>query len=164
MGDDVRHTGAVLAALGVEITGVAHAAVAVDSRGVNGFHEPDDVLDCGNSGTTMRTMAGVLAGRSFLSVLDGDVSLRERPMRRVVEPLRAMGATIDGRDDGALAPLSVRGGPLTGIAHSASVASAQVKTALVLAGLQAEGITTIVEPAASRDHTERMLGAVGCAG
>jgi 3-phosphoshikimate 1-carboxyvinyltransferase len=119
------------------------------------------VLDCGNSGTTMRTATGLLAGRPFLSVLAGDASLAERPMARVVEPLRAMGAQIDGRNDGSLAPLVVRGGSLRGRALATSVASAQVKTALVLAGLQASGTTEITEPAPSRDHTERMLRALG---
>jgi 3-phosphoshikimate 1-carboxyvinyltransferase len=109
----------------------------------------------------MRMLAGLLAGRPFLSVLTGDDSLSRRPMRRIVAPLRAMGATVDGRADGDLAPLTVRGGDLRGVRHELAVASGQVKTALVLAGLQAGGETEIVEPAPSRDHTERMLGALG---
>jgi 3-phosphoshikimate 1-carboxyvinyltransferase len=164
-GDDVRHTAAALASIGVELATtsdeVGGERLVVRGRGVDAMHEPSDVVDCGNSGTTMRTLAGLLAGRPFLAVLDGDASLRTRPMRRVVDPLRAMGATIDGREGGALAPLSVRGGHLRGITHSPSVASAQVKTALVLAGLQAEGVTIVTEPARSRDHTERMLRALG---
>ena len=119
------------------------------------------VLDCGNSGTSIRTVTGLLAGRPFLAVLSGDESLRARPMRRIVEPLRAMGAHVDGRADGSLPPLVVRGGDLLGCTHALAVASAQVKTALVLAGLQASGTTEIVEPAPSRDHTERMLAALG---
>jgi 3-phosphoshikimate 1-carboxyvinyltransferase len=109
----------------------------------------------------MRVLSGILAGRPFLSVLTGDASLRHRPMARVAEPLRRMGATVDGRDGGRFAPLVVRGGPLTGCRHELPVASAQVKSALVLAGLQAQGATEVMSPASSRDHTERMLGAFG---
>jgi 3-phosphoshikimate 1-carboxyvinyltransferase len=159
-GDDVLRTRLLLRALGVDVTS-AERSVAVIGRGVGALVEPAHVLDCGNSGTTMRTSAGLLAGRPFLSVLSGDDSLVQRPMARVVEPLRAMGAAIDGRADGALAPLVIRGGQLHGRAVTTSVASAQVKTALVLAGLQADGKTEITEPAPSRDHTERMLGALG---
>jgi 3-phosphoshikimate 1-carboxyvinyltransferase len=114
-----------------------------------------------NSGTTMRVLSGALAGRPFLSVLTGDSSLRQRPMRRVTDPLRAMGARVDGRDDGALAPLVIRGGNLRGMRHDLPIPSAQVKSALVLAGLQAAGVTEIASPAPSRDHTERMLAALG---
>jgi 3-phosphoshikimate 1-carboxyvinyltransferase len=106
-------------------------------------------------------LAGALAGRPFLSVLTGDGSLRQRPMRRVVDPLRAMGATVDGRDDGAHAPLVIRGAALRGVRHELPVASAQVKSALLVAGLQADGVTEVVSPAVSRDHTERMLQALG---
>jgi 3-phosphoshikimate 1-carboxyvinyltransferase len=109
----------------------------------------------------MRMLCGLLAGRPFLSVLAGDESLSRRPMQRVVEPLRAMGATVDGRNDGTLAPLTVRGGDLRGVHHHLAVASGQVKTALVLAALSASGVTEIEEPAPSRDHTERMLAALG---
>jgi len=109
----------------------------------------------------MRLLLGLLAGRPFFSVLTGDDSLSRRPMARVVEPLRGMGARVDGRDGGELAPLSMRGGALQGRRHELAVASAQVKSALVLAGLQADGITEVTEPAPSRDHTERMLGAFG---
>jgi 3-phosphoshikimate 1-carboxyvinyltransferase len=159
-GDDVRATREALDALGVGIrTGAA--AVTVSGNGLAGWREPEIVLDCGNSGTTMRVLSGALAGRPFLSVLTGDSSLRQRPMRRVVEPLRAMGATVDGRADGTHAPLVIRGGPLQGVRHDLAVASAQVKSALMLAGLQAEGTTEIVSPATSRDHSERMLAALG---
>jgi 3-phosphoshikimate 1-carboxyvinyltransferase len=161
-GEDVAHTRAVLGALGVRAdTEPATGAVTVHGRGVDALTEPDDALDCGNSGTTMRTIAGLLAGRPFLGVLTGDASLRTRPMRRIVDPLRAMGARLDGRADGGLPPLTVRGAPLRGVRHELRVASAQVKTALVLAALQADGTTTIVEPSPSRDHTERMLEALG---
>src|SRR5262249_55634602 len=117
--------------------------------------------DCENSGTTMRVLTGALAGRPFLSVATGDASLRTRPMLRIVTPLRAMGATIDGRDHGDHAPLVVRGGALHGMRQELPMASAQVKSCLVLAGLQADAATEIVSPAASRDHTERMLHALG---
>ena len=159
-GDDVRATARVLAQLGATV-GSDGDAVIVGGGGVEGFTEPDDVLDCANSGTTMRVLAGVLAGRPFLSVLSGDASLRARPMGRVVEPLRAMGADVDGRAGARCAPLVIRGAALRAVRHELPVASAQGKTALLLAGLQAEGETEVVSPAPSRDHTERMLAALG---
>jgi 3-phosphoshikimate 1-carboxyvinyltransferase len=159
-GADVRATARVLGQLGVTVR-FEGDAVIVTSAGVEAFVEPDDVLDCENSGTTMRVLAGVLAGRHFSSVLTGDGSLRSRPMARVVEPLRAMGAHVDGRDGGTRAPLAVRGSLLHGLRYELPVASAQVKTAILLAGLQAEGETEVVSPAQSRDHTERMLVALG---
>jgi 3-phosphoshikimate 1-carboxyvinyltransferase len=159
-GEDVSSTARALEQLGVRIK-LTERSAAVNARGVDGLRESESVLDCGNSGTTMRMLAGLVAGRPFLSILTGDDSLSQRPMRRVVAPLRAMGAQLDGRADGDLAPLTVRGGALHGVRHELTVASGQVKTALVLAGLQAEGETEIVEPAPSRDHTERMLGALG---
>jgi len=112
--------------------------------GFNGLIEPDAVIDCGNSGTSIRLLAGLLAGRPFHSVLTGDASITRRPMARVVDPLRAMGARIDGRDGGRLAPLAIRGGGLTGVRHELAVASAQVKTALLLA--------------ASRPTADRVIG------
>jgi 3-phosphoshikimate 1-carboxyvinyltransferase len=165
-GEDVGRTRTVLGQLGVAVadagaTGGEAGAVVIEGRGVDAFTEPGAVVDCGNSGTAMRLLAGLLAGRPFLSVLTGDASLVERPMARVVDPLRAMGAHVDGRAGGTLPPLVVRGGALEGCAHQLGVASAQVKTALVLAGLQATGTTEVVEPAPSRDHTERMLTALG---
>jgi 3-phosphoshikimate 1-carboxyvinyltransferase len=159
-GADVRATARVLAQVGVDV-GFGAEVVVVRGNGIDGFTEPDDVLDCENSGTTMRVLTGVLSGRSFLSVLSGDASLRSRPMRRIIEPLQAMGARIDGRDGATRAPLSVRGGPLRGLRYELPVASAQVKTAVLLAGLQADGETEVVSPAPSRDHTERMLAALG---
>jgi 3-phosphoshikimate 1-carboxyvinyltransferase len=159
-GDDVFRTRRALGDLGVEIT-VSGSGATVAGRGVEAMTEPTDVVDCGNSGTTIRTLTGLVAGRPFRTVLTGDASLQQRPMRRVVEPLRAMGARVDGPDDGAYAPLTIEGGALTGRAHVLGVASAQVKTALTLAGLQATGITEITEPHPSRDHTERMLVALG---
>jgi 3-phosphoshikimate 1-carboxyvinyltransferase len=159
-GADVHATRSAIERLGVQVRH-RDATVVVRSAGVEAWSEPADILDCENSGTTMRVLAGPLAGRPFLSVLTGDASLRQRPMARVVRPLRAMGAHIDGRDDGSLAPLVIRGSALQGVRHELSVASAQVKSALLLAGLQARGTTEVVSPALSRDHTERMLGALG---
>jgi 3-phosphoshikimate 1-carboxyvinyltransferase len=159
-GADVAATRRGLELLGVRIKG-SPERLTVSANGVEALREPEQIVDCGNSGTSMRVLTGLLAGRPFLSVLDGDASLRRRPMARVVDPLRAMGAAIDARANGTLAPVVVRGGALTGRRHEPSVASAQVKSALVLAGLQATGATEIVEPIASRDHTERMLGALG---
>jgi 3-phosphoshikimate 1-carboxyvinyltransferase len=160
-GEDVGRTRDALAQLGVDVHDDEVEAIVVDGRGIDALTEPRDVVDCGNSGTGIRLLAGLLAGRPFLSVLTGDASLVERPMARVVEPLRAMGAHLDGRADGTLPPLVVRGGDLVGCVHHLGVASAQVKTAVLLAGLQAAGTTEVVEPAPSRDHTERMLGALG---
>jgi 3-phosphoshikimate 1-carboxyvinyltransferase len=165
-GADVAATRRSLELLGVRVAAAPESPepserLMIAGKGVEGLREPEAVVDCANSGTTMRVLTGLLAGRSFLSVLDGDGSLRRRPMARVVEPLRAMGASIDARADGTLAPIVVRGGALSGRRHVPEVASAQVKSALVLAGLQAAGVTEIVEPVASRDHTERMLAALG---
>ena len=124
---------------------------------MRGLAEPDDVLHCAGSGTTIRLLAGLLAGQPFTSVLTGTDPLRRRPMGRVADPLRQMGATMLGRDGGRLAPLTIRGGNLRGIDYAMPVASAQVKSAILLAGLFAEGETVVHEPGPSRDHTERML-------
>lgn len=151
-GADVASTAACLRALGVEISGEV-----VRGRGFEGLRAPAAALDCGNSGTTMRLLAGLLAGRPFESVLVGDASLTRRPMDRVASPLRAMGAEAESGP-----PLRVGGGGgLHGIEYRMPVASAQVKSALLLAGVQAEGETRVVEPAPTRDHTERMLEAMG---
>jgi 3-phosphoshikimate 1-carboxyvinyltransferase len=160
-GDDVGATRRVLDELGVRVKDGRDGGVTVRGTGVDGWREPGAVLDCANSGTTMRVLSGILAGRPFLSVLTGDSSLRRRPMARIVEPLRRMGAHVDGRDDGRYAPLVIRGGALHGVRHELQVASAQVKSSLLLAGLQADGTTEVVSPALSRDHTERMLAAFG---
>ena len=159
-GADCGSTLTCLRALGVE---VEREADLVRLRGVGptGLREPDNVLDCGNSGTTMRLLSGILAGASVFAVLTGDGSLRRRPMARVVEPLRQAGARIDGRSGGRLPPLVLQPAPLRGVEHRLSVASAQVKSSLLLAGLFAEGPTTVIEPAPTRDHTERMLRAMG---
>jgi 3-phosphoshikimate 1-carboxyvinyltransferase len=160
-GEDVDATRQALEQLGVRIKRARDDSVTVRSRGVEGLREADAVLECGNSGTTMRILSGIVAGRPFLTVLTGDASLRQRPMARIIEPLRRMGATLDARDGGTRAPLVIRGGDLVGCRHELAVASAQVKSCLLLAGLQARGATEIVEPAQSRDHTERMLAAFG---
>jgi len=135
--------------------------VTVHGAGRQGLREPENVLEAGNSGTTMRLLAGVLAGQPFLSVISGDSSLRRRPMGRIIEPLRLMGADVRGRVGDARAPLVIRGGRLKGITYDLPVASAQVKSALLLAGLSAEGETRLREPAQSRDHTERLLHRMG---
>jgi 3-phosphoshikimate 1-carboxyvinyltransferase len=162
-GADVRSTERCLQALGVTIEPDGPDARVVRGAGLRGLREPEDVLDAGNSGTTMRLMCGMLAGQPFLSVLTGDASLRRRPMARVLDPLRAMGAQAWGRAGGALAPLAIQGGGLRGLDYALPVASAQLKSALLLAALYAEGLTHLREPAASRDHTERMLRAQGVA-
>ncbi|MFC5714233.1 3-phosphoshikimate 1-carboxyvinyltransferase [Thalassorhabdus alkalitolerans] len=135
--------------------------VTVYGKGWSGLNEPSEILDVGNSGTTTRLMLGILAGRPFHSVVIGDESIARRPMSRVTEPLRQMGAEIDGREDGTYTPLSIRGGETKGIHWVSKVASAQVKSCILLAGLQSEGKTTVEEPSLSRDHTERMLEAFG---
>ncbi|RMG05617.1 MAG: 3-phosphoshikimate 1-carboxyvinyltransferase [Nitrospirae bacterium] len=147
-------------ALGVEITESAEEVIIV-GKGLYGLREPDDVIDCGNSGTTIRLITGLLAGQPFYTTLTGDASLRKRPMGRIIEPLKKMGGRIMARADDTLAPVSIRGGGLKGIHHVSRVASAQVKSSIVLAGLCAEGDTLIEEPQRSRDHTERMLISMG---
>lgn len=133
----------------------------VEGKGLWGLTEPTGVIDCGNSGTTLRLLTGLLAGKPFFSVLTGDASLRKRPMRRVIDPLRSMGAEIFGRSGGNLAPLAISGKKLNGIDYRLPIASAQVKSAILLAGLTASGVTTLSEPSRSRDHTERMLRSLG---
>lgn len=135
--------------------------IYVYGNGLFGVKEPEDVLDMGNSGTTARLTMGVLSGQSFFSAMTGDDSLRRRPMGRVADPLRTMGAQIDGRNKGNNLPLSIRGGKLKGIEFYNERSSAQVKSALLLAGLYGDGITTVVEPVISRDHTEKMLIGMG---
>jgi len=161
--EDPLSTAECLRAMGVTISAIESGAiVSVNGVGLDGLKEPDQVLNCGNSGTTMRLMLGLLAGRNGRHfVLDGDASLRRRPMRRVGQPLASMGAEVHGRDGGNLAPLAVQGRSLKGTVIGTPVASAQVKSALLLAALTAEGPTTVIEPAQSRDHSERMLKAFG---
>ncbi|MFF2456402.1 3-phosphoshikimate 1-carboxyvinyltransferase [Peribacillus simplex] len=135
--------------------------VKIEGKGFNGLKEPESVLDVGNSGTTIRLMMGILAGQPFSAVLAGDESIAKRPMTRVVNPLRQMGAVIDGRKGAEYTPLCIRGGKLKGFRYELPVASAQVKSAIILAGLQAEGETVIIEPEETRDHTERMIQEFG---
>ena len=161
--EDCRATLQALTALGVRVSAPPGGPLCIEGQGAGALREPEAVLDAGNSGTCLRLLAGVLAGRPFLSILTGDASLRQRPMRRVVEPLSAMGARLDGRGGGQYPPLTVRGGALHGIAWRSPVASAQVKSAILLAGVQAAGETSVTEPALSRDHTERMLAGFGVA-
>jgi 3-phosphoshikimate 1-carboxyvinyltransferase len=160
-GADCLSTIACFRRLGVEIELETPTTVLIKGKGWEGLREPSQWLDVGNSGTTIRLMLGILAGRPFFSAVAGDDSIARRPMGRVVQPLREMGAIIDGREGGSFTPLAVRGGQLKGIEHVSRVASAQVKSCLLLAGLQAEGTTVVREPAVSRDHTERMLQAFG---
>ncbi len=160
-GEDCLATLHALRSLGVPIERVADRRLHIVGAGPEAFREPACVLDAGNSGTSLRLLTGLLAGRPFFSVLTGDASLVRRPMRRIVDPLRAMGATLLGRAEDAYPPLALRGGGLTGITWRSPVASAQVKSAILLAGLQAAGETTVTEPLLSRDHTERMLLAFG---
>ncbi len=158
---DCRATLGAVRALGVEVEEHTASGLTVHGRGLRGLREPEDVLDCSRSGTTMRLLAGLLAGQPFLSVLSGEAQLRRRPMARVVEPLRRMGAVVLGRDAGRRPPLAIHGGDLNGIDYTLPVASAQVKSALLLAGLYADGPTTLRVPGPARDHTERMLLAMG---
>ncbi len=154
---DPRSMLACVRALGVEVEEPSPGTLVVHGKGLNGLTKPDAALDCGNSGTAMRFLAGALAGQPFDSILIGDASLSGRPMRRVTDPLAEMGARIDTTDGHA--PLHVRGGSdLTGIAYRLPMPSAQVKSCVLLAGLFAHGETTVVETLPSRDHTERMLG------
>ncbi|MCA1796189.1 MAG: 3-phosphoshikimate 1-carboxyvinyltransferase [Desulfuromonadaceae bacterium] len=160
-GEDNLATLNAFKAMGVEIEEPVTGELKVRGSGLSGLQEPRDVLDCGNSGTTMRLMSGVLAGQNFFSVLSGDRYLRRRPMARVINPLIQMGAQIWGREHNRCAPLALKGGQLRSITYNSPVASAQVKSALILAGLRAEGTTTVHEPHVSRDHTERMLRHMG---
>ncbi len=160
-GEDTRATAAIFARLGVRIETPSPSRRIVHGVGIDGLQAPDGPLDCGNAGTGMRLLAGLLAAQRFDSVLVGDASLSKRPMRRVTVPLANMGACID-TEAGGTPPLRIHGGqPLVGIDHTLEVASAQVKSALLLAGLYAAGETVVREPHPTRDYTERMLSAFG---
>lgn len=162
VGHDVLATARAVGQLSAAVTVDADTGRAtIRSPGMEALREPDDVIDAGNSGTTLRSLLGIAAGIEGITVVTGDHSLRARPMLRVVAPLRQLGASIEGRLQGDRAPLVVRGTELKGAEVDIEVASAQVKTALLLAGLRASGTTTVVSPAPSRDHTERMLRAAG---
>ncbi len=162
-GEDTQHTARAMQQLGIPVEGIGSDRLVVHGKGLDGLSEPAGVLDLGNSGTGMRLLAGLLAGQDFFSVLTGDQYLTKRPMGRVVDPLRRMGAVIDGRGDGKLAPLAIRGtrGKIKALDYRSPVASAQVKSAVLLCGLYADGDTSVTEPLKSRDHTERMLRSFG---
>jgi 3-phosphoshikimate 1-carboxyvinyltransferase len=160
-GADCLSTIACFRAMGVQIDHHGDS-VTVHGVGLRGLREPSDVLDCGNSGTTLRLLTGLLAGQAGkYAVLTGDASLRSRPQRRIIDPLRALGAQLDGRNNGALAPLSVRGATIHGGAYELPIASAQVKSALLLAALSGDDVLTLTGRTDGRDHTELMLAGMG---
>ncbi|MEI7474624.1 MAG: 3-phosphoshikimate 1-carboxyvinyltransferase [bacterium] len=154
-GGDCKSTLEVLKGLGVEVTYQAENNITIFNNG--GFKEPANVLDAGNSGTTIRLMSGILSGSNFYSVLTGDESLRKRPMARIINPLSQMGARIFAKNANTKAPITIIGTELHGITYNSPIASAQIKSAMILAGLSAQGETVITEPFKSRDHSERML-------
>ena len=160
--EDTRATMAAFACMGVDIEQKGPGKLKIHGVGLQGLSAPDRVLDLGNSGTSVRLLAGIMSGQQFDSVLVGDESLMQRPMLRIVEPLRQMGASIQCSRDGTL-PLEIRGGcDLVGIEYPMPVASAQLKSSILLAGLFAKGQCKVTEPAVTRDHTERMLEFFGC--
>ena len=160
-GGDCRATIEVMRGLGVQIDVITPTELIVHGRGLDGLQEPSNVLDCGNSGTTIRLLTGLLVGQQFTTFLNGTAQIRRRPMGRIVRPLRGMGADILGRQNGDYAPLGIRPARLRGMEYTMPVASAQVKSCLLLAGLYAHGLTLVIEPGPARDHTERMLAAMG---
>jgi 3-phosphoshikimate 1-carboxyvinyltransferase len=155
---DVQNTMECIKDLGIEVQ-VSKSQTIVHGKGLYGYAKPDKILDAGNSGTTMRLLTGILAAMNFDCPIDGDASLRNRPMRRIIDPLEKMGANIDSNN--YKAPLKIRGGAVKAIDFASSIASAQLKSCIILAGLYAKGITRVTEPAISRDHTERMLAEFG---
>lgn len=159
-GEDNMSTMSAFRAMGVRIDDDGEV-ISIHGSGLHGLKEPTDILDCGNSGTTIRLITGLLAGQSFFSVVTGDQYLRKRPMKRVVEPLSRMGAKIMGRNQGSLAPLAISGGMLNAIGYDSPVSSAQIKSSIMLAGLFADGETSVREPSLSRDHSERMFSLFG---
>ena len=160
LGEDCLRTIDCFQKLGVDIE-VNGTDVTINSPGIDGWKEPEEVLYTGNSGTTTRLMLGLLSGTKLHTIMTGDASIGKRPMRRVADPLRLMGAQIAGRDNGQYTPLAIQGGPLKAIDYKMPVASAQVKSAILLAGIRAEGTTVVREEEISRDHTERMLRQFG---
>ena len=160
--EDCLRTITAVQMLGADVTKKGPGQYRIAGTGLRSLNEPSDVVDCGNSGTLARLLLGVLAGQPFWTMVTGDASLRSRPMARVSEPLRAMGATIVGRHDGGRLPLAVRGAERPrALTYATPVASAQIKSALLLAGLAADGPVSVTEPAPSRDHSERMLRLFG---
>lgn len=160
LGDDCLSTISCFQKLGVEIS-LSGNRVTIESGGTDQWKEPAEVLDTGNSGTTTRLMLGLLSGTGFHSVMAGDASIAKRPMKRIIDPLRLMGADIRGRQDGQYTPLAVQGTQLRAIEYTLPVASAQVKSAILLAAMKADGTTVITEPVPTRDHTEIMLERFG---
>jgi 3-phosphoshikimate 1-carboxyvinyltransferase len=158
--DDCMSTLEIMKKLGITILR-NEARIRIEGKGLKGLKEPNDVLNCNNSGTSMRLLSGLLSGQSFFSVLTGDSSLLKRPMKRIIEPLNLMGAQITGRDGNKFAPLAIYGNKLEAIDYKTHVPSAQVKSAILLASLYADGISSVTEPQKSRDHTERMLNLMG---
>ena len=159
MGDDCLSTISCFRKLGVPIT-IEGDTVIVEGKGLHGLTAPDSILDCGNSGTTVRLISGILSGQNFSTTLTGDASIQKRPMKRVIKPLSEMGATLEAKEDN-FCPMTIHPHALKGITYHSPVASAQVKSSILLAGLYADAPTTVIEPAISRDHTERMLSAFG---
>ena len=159
--EDTLRTIEAFRLMGVDIEESHNGTLSILGRGLDGLKEPTDVINAGNSGTTARILSGLLSGQRFFSVITGDASLRSRPMARVADPLKMMGAKIWGREDGRLAPIAINGGGLTSIDYDSSISSGQVKSAILFAGLYANGTTTVKEPIKSRDHTERMMSAFG---
>lgn len=159
--EDTLRTVSMMTAMGVDVREISPTEILIYGKGMRSFEEPRDIIDAGNSGTTIRIGAGILAAQPFMTIVNGDPYLRRRPMERIVAPLARMGAQITGRKGNTLPPLCIRGGPLRGIRYEMPVASAQVKSALLLAGLYADSPVTVVEPLPSRDHTERMLLSMG---
>jgi len=156
-GEDILNTARAFQSMGIEIQGLGSDSLTIQGKGLRGLSQPKNIIDCGNSGTTMRLLSGILAGQNFSSTITGDESLRKRPMDRIVEPLGKMGARIEGR----FAPLKIAGERLNAISYQTPIPSAQVKSAILLAGLYAQGKTEVTEPTKSRDHTERMLKYLG---
>ncbi|MFC1807824.1 3-phosphoshikimate 1-carboxyvinyltransferase [Candidatus Omnitrophota bacterium] len=160
-GLDCRATADAFVKMGIPISFQSDGTMIIEGNGLHGLNKPESDLYLGNSGTTMRLLMGILAGQNFSTILSGDESLSVRPMKRVAKPLRSMGALIEGADDANLAPLTINGSKLNAITYNSPVASAQVKSAIMFAGLFADGVTRVTEPHKSRDHTERMLKLYG---
>ncbi|MFZ5644156.1 MAG: 3-phosphoshikimate 1-carboxyvinyltransferase [Bacillota bacterium] len=156
-GEDCLATMNCFKAMGIEFEGPHDGFLVVRGKGLDGLMEPEKILDAANSGTTIRLMTGILSGQPFLSMITGDDSLKKRPMGRVIEPLTLMGSNIMGRKQNTLPPLAIRGGNLKPVDYTTQVASAQIKSSILFAGLFANGKTSVTEPARSRDHSERML-------
>lgn len=159
-GADCLSTISCFRKMGIEIEN-SKDTVRVHGKGLHGLKKPDEILDVGNSGTTTRLISGILAGQNFTSILNGDASIQQRPMDRIIKPLRMMGARISGHDNTSYAPLTINGSALKGIHYNSPVASAQIKSCIMLSGLYADGITSVTEPSLSRNHTELMLKAFG---